>query len=1362
MNTIIFLTSYFNRRFLLLTLLFYFVCTINSYAIVYNCMPKIGQYTTSGNSVIQAKVSVLWNGNSRDNPGQIQFWMKKVDNSYLNGGTAQIRFDSIYGKVWKEWEYGRQSATKSDIYQLPYDFKKEHRMFYITIKAHNHLYYSGKIEIAASLFNAFRKVGLRYPNNKKTDVPWQEQQNFSWITFYNNFGYPDNTCWPIYYRIVVATTPNFDSVYNDNVNGGYCTSSSNCKTDLVSSSSFRGFQLKENTWHYWRVRAGNECGGGHWSDTWSFKTKKKELPADLDIDPNYRNFTWNYSGYKKVMVRNKGEQTLEWKIQNRPSWVTIKPQYGSLGGKDYKNVEVYVSKNNSTSKRTYEIKFVNDNNSSDYEILTIEQDGKPLSAADIDIDPNYRNFTWNYSGYKNVKVINKGEQTLEWKIQNRPPWVTIEPQYGSLGGKDYKYVKVYVSKNNSSSKRTYEIKFVNDNNSSDYEILTIEQDGRPLSPADLDIDPNYRSFTWNYSGYKNVKVINKGEQTLEWKIKNRPSWVTIEPQYGSLGGSNNKTVNVSVSNNNSNSKRNCEIKFVNDNNSSDYEILTIEQDGRPLSPADLDIDPKYHSFTWDYSEPKKVKVMNKGEQTLMWKIPNIPSWVKVSDHNGSLSGNNNTTVMVSVSKNDSTNKRNCEIRFFNHNNSSDFEKLIIEQDGRTLSTADLEVNQNAFSFSWNDTNEESISILNKGEQPLSWKIDENPNWIALSSNSGTIPGLDQSEINISVTNNTSGENRNYNLKLYNEDNLTDYVNINISQTMNLEINEDGVLEIEIKELSFSWSQNEEQYIDLFNTGDKMLNWAVKDVPEWIKVSPLKGSISGDFHIKVGIAATQNTENRNRESQIKFYNTNSPSNYKIVLIKQAKNEETSNEISNNFRYPVGNELGEGWLINRGGLQWLDVYNYGGQCGNVFHPGIDFNKDNTSHDQDLGEPVYAIANGVVQESIFNNNGWGNIILIRHTLPDNSIILSQYAHLNDREVNIGESVSFGQKIGTVGKGINYDAHLHFEIRREIMKNDSASFFPCNKEKTWVESHYYDPEEFILNHQNQRVTQWNGNGSIISYHGRHLPVNINNPGVDWPYGITQDVVQLHKSKELPVGFFQWQINNDGCGNLKISLDTYAEQDKNIKVDINVGYWDTRNYDRTFNNVELPFIIGEDNTDFSMSDGSWYVVKVAFRQPLSRDARLDAICTDEVATNIQYKRDTDNSVKMGDGYEWNGNASIISHLFREYHNQSIDSIDWPYAAFRDVTIVHPSDAKPMVFFQWQKDEVCKNIEIDATELADSEKIVDIHIKDWCDENGIQLNNQKLPLTIDANDIDNGGWKVIQITFKKSVTNTSRVEAICK
>lgn len=102
--------------------------------------------------------------------------------------------------------------------------------------------------------------------------------------------------------------------------------------------------------------------------------------------------------------------------------------------------------------------------------------------------------------------------------------------------------------------------------------------------------------------------------------------------------------------------------------------------------------------------------------------------------------------------------------------------------------------------------------------------------------------------------------------------------------------------------------------------------------------------------------------------------------------------------------------------------------GENCGS--HPAVDIKTL-------LGTPVYAIANGVIEEA-GTSSSWGNYVVIRHSDvpdPDNSkkttTLFSVYAHMDQLFVSEGKAISKGSVIGEVGDtGTATTYHLHFQI--------------------------------------------------------------------------------------------------------------------------------------------------------------------------------------------------------------------------------------------------------------------------------------------------------------------------------------------
>lgn len=92
---------------------------------------------------------------------------------------------------------------------------------------------------------------------------------------------------------------------------------------------------------------------------------------------------------------------------------------------------------------------------------------------------------------------------------------------------------------------------------------------------------------------------------------------------------------------------------------------------------------------------------------------------------------------------------------------------------------------------------------------------------------------------------------------------------------------------------------------------------------------------------------------------------------------------------------------------------------------------------------GTPVYAIGNWVVTKA-WRQNGYGNAVVIKHTLPDNTVLYSTYAHLNSVNTQEGWKVNEGDFIGTVGNvWFSFGNHLLWNINRT--KDNTYAYRGC-----------------------------------------------------------------------------------------------------------------------------------------------------------------------------------------------------------------------------------------------------------------------------------------------------------------------------
>lgn len=145
-------------------------------------------------------------------------------------------------------------------------------------------------------------------------------------------------------------------------------------------------------------------------------------------------------------------------------------------------------------------------------------------------------------------------------------------------------------------------------------------------------------------------------------------------------------------------------------------------------------------------------------------------------------------------------------------------------------------------------------------------------------------------------------------------------------------------------------------------------------------------------------------------------------------------------------------------------------------------------------DVGTSIFAIADGVVNVVYdwpacprSQSHGWGGVIIIRNEVNNpyffiskNSIVTkgtqekpkvvyTQYSHIKNILVNVGDKVKKGQKIAEIAYVCNYVEHLHFEIKDQYAI-DNEIHNGVGKGYSGVDNyapHHYSPSIFIENNK-------------------------------------------------------------------------------------------------------------------------------------------------------------------------------------------------------------------------------------------------------------------------------------------------------
>ncbi len=99
----------------------------------------------------------------------------------------------------------------------------------------------------------------------------------------------------------------------------------------------------------------------------------------------------------------------------------------------------------------------------------------------------------------------------------------------------------------------------------------------------------------------------------------------------------------------------------------------------------------------------------------------------------------------------------------------------------------------------------------------------------------------------------------------------------------------------------------------------------------------------------------------------------------------------------------------------------------------HAGLDFTAP-------TGTPVYATANGKIEEADFNTGGYGNHVVINHGFGYETL----YGHMVRIKARVGQKVKRGDIIGWVGStGKSTGPHCHYEVHKNGNPIDPVYFF-------------------------------------------------------------------------------------------------------------------------------------------------------------------------------------------------------------------------------------------------------------------------------------------------------------------------------
>jgi len=163
------------------------------------------------------------------------------------------------------------------------------------------------------------------------------------------------------------------------------------------------------------------------------------------------------------------------------------------------------------------------------------------------------------------------------------------------------------------------------------------------------------------------------------------------------------------------------------------------------------------------------------------------------------------------------------------------------------------------------------------------------------------------------------------------------------------------------------------------------------------------------------------------------------NYLPSFVNVARAETGSSTYLAGFRYPVSSS-GVATERDTDDDLWYSTQDLGTRYRpenplhdhSYYHLGEDWNYSQVA--SETSQYAYAVWSGTVAFKEVEHKGFGNVIVIRHPLPDGDVVYSLYSHLGGffKGFKVGDKVSSGDPLGTLGSSgpPGTPVHLHFEI--------------------------------------------------------------------------------------------------------------------------------------------------------------------------------------------------------------------------------------------------------------------------------------------------------------------------------------------
>lgn len=232
-----------------------------------------------------------------------------------------------------------------------------------------------------------------------------------------------------------------------------------------------------------------------------------------------------------------------WTIKTDASWVSVSPESGDAGETE---IRVSVLPTSVTYDRSASVRFYINDSEKDY--FTVEQDGLRMEVSPYTININA-------DGVADSDITI--DSNVSWQLASKPEWVIINPEKGPKGETS---ISVAAQKNNSLNTRSGEIEFTDFDTGGITRTVTVGQ-----SALDIGEDVTME-FGWQASSRSlDIPLPNN------WQTMVSDGWITLSDYMGT----GQKTIEVSVSKNDSEEARRGTITITSEGKT--FDVMVVQK-----------------------------------------------------------------------------------------------------------------------------------------------------------------------------------------------------------------------------------------------------------------------------------------------------------------------------------------------------------------------------------------------------------------------------------------------------------------------------------------------------------------------------------------------------------------------------------------------------------------------------------------------------------------------------------------------------------------------------------------------------------------------------------------------------------------